>query len=200
MVFPLANALSFQGVTLLVGVVLGTSAVALFNTYRTIARVAVQLTGIFSHALAPELSRLFGEGGKTAVERIWLRSAKVGLIQAFGLSVVLYFLSPLLLKVWTHGRIEFIAPLMALMLLYAAVGGAGHIPRAMLSAVNQPKALAAWTIFTSLLVIGLAWLLGNWWQLYGVTLAILIAEALIALICTHLVYHSVLKSNYKLNF
>jgi O-antigen/teichoic acid export membrane protein len=43
MAFPLANALSFQGVTLLVGAMFGPVAVAMFNTYRTIARVAVQV-------------------------------------------------------------------------------------------------------------------------------------------------------------
>ena len=50
MAFPLANALSLQGITLLTGALTGTAAVALFNTYRTIARVAVQLTAMLSHA------------------------------------------------------------------------------------------------------------------------------------------------------
>jgi hypothetical protein len=35
MAFPLANALSLQGITLLTGALTGTAGVALFNTYRT---------------------------------------------------------------------------------------------------------------------------------------------------------------------
>ena len=187
MSFSLTNALSFQGITLLVGALLGASAVTLFNTYRTIARVAVQVTGIFSHALTPELSRLFGQGGTNAVEKLWQRSAKLGLIQAVVLSIVLYFISPLLLKVWTHGQVAYIAPLMGLMLFYAAVAGAWHIPRAMLSAVNQPKELAIWSFLTSLILVAMAWLLCNWWQLYGVTLAMLIAEIFLGSVCMYLV-------------
>ena len=70
MAFPLANALSFQGVTLLVGVLLGPLAVAAFSTYRTLARTAVQVTAMFSHSLWPEFSRLFGQGSLAELRQL----------------------------------------------------------------------------------------------------------------------------------
>ena len=126
--FPLANALSFQGVTLLVGHLFGPVAVALFNTYRTLARVAVQSTGIFSNALWPEFSRLFGQGGIAAVAPLYRRSSTLGMLVAIGLSFVLYPISAWLLEVWTHGAIEHHSVLMILMLAYAAVSGVWHVP------------------------------------------------------------------------
>ena len=82
--FPLANAFSFQGVTLVVGTLFGTATVALFTSYRTIARIAVQLTGMFSHALWPEFGRLFGHGGAPAVEKLFRHSALLGAFKPWG--------------------------------------------------------------------------------------------------------------------
>jgi O-antigen/teichoic acid export membrane protein len=191
MAFPLANALSFQGVTLLVGALFGPVAVALFNTYRTIARVAVQVTAIFSHALWPEFSRLFGQGAAAAVHSLFCRSALLGAAQALLLSLVLYFLSPWLLQIWTHGTIEFVPSLMLLMLLYATVGGLWHVPRVLLMATNQHVDLAYWSMSAGVLSVGLAWLMGNELQVNGVAAAMLLSELFTALVCSWLAYNAV---------
>jgi O-antigen/teichoic acid export membrane protein len=190
MAFPLANALSFQGVTLLVGALFGPAAVAIFNIYRTIARLAVQVTAIFSHALWPEFSRLFGEGGTAAVQAIYKRSALLGIAQSVLLSLILYFISPLLLKYWTHGAINFVPQLMLLMLLYAAVGGVWHIPRVFLMATNQHTDLAYWSLAASILSVGLAWLIDNTYELKGVAIAMLLSEIFIAMVCALLAYRT----------
>jgi O-antigen/teichoic acid export membrane protein len=188
MAFPLANALSFQGVTLLVGALFGPVAVALFNTYRTIARVAVQVTAIFSHALWPEFSRLFGQGGYAAIERLYRRTSLLGAAQSLLLSLVIYFMSPLLLRIWTHGAIEFVPSLMLLMLLYAAAGGIWHIPRVLLMATNQHVGLAYWSLAAGALTVGLAWLMGSAFHLNGVVTAMLMSELFIAIVCAWLAY------------
>jgi O-antigen/teichoic acid export membrane protein len=188
MVFPLANALSFQGLTLLVGALFGPIAVALFNTYRTIARVAVQITAIFSHALWPEFSRLFGANAGVAVRQLFRRSALLGALQALMLSVILYVAAPFLLRIWTNNSIEFVPSLMLLMLLYAAVAGVWHIPRVLLMATNQHVGLAYWALAAAVLSVGLAWLFGDVLQLNGVVLAMLLSELFIAVACAWLAY------------
>ena len=191
MAFPLANALSFQGVTLLVGTLFGPVAVALFNTYRTIARVAVQVTAILSHALWPEFSRLFGQGATAAIERLYFRMSLLGAAQSLLLSLAIYFVSPWLLRVWTHGAIEFVPSLMLLMLLYAAVGGVWHIPRVLLMATNQHINLAYWSLAAGALTVGLAWLMGNAFHLNGVAAAMLMSELFIAIVCAWLAYRAI---------
>jgi O-antigen/teichoic acid export membrane protein len=183
MAFPLANALSFQGMTLLVGAFFGPASVAIFNTYRTIARLAVQVTAIFSHALWPEFSRLFGLGGAAAVQPIYQRSMLMGLLQSFVFSFVLYFVSPFLLQIWTHGAIAFLPTLMVLMLLYAAIGGVWHIPRVFLMATNQHTDLAYWSLVAGTLSVGLAWLIGIRYDLQGAVIAMLMSEVFIAVVC-----------------
>jgi len=191
MTFPLANALSFQGVTLLVGVMFGPALVATFNTYRTIARISVQITAIFSAAVRPEFSRLFGFGGAVAVEAVFRRSTMIGVFQATGMSLVLYFISPWLLQLWTHGRIQFVPDLMLLMLIYAAIGGVWHVPRSLLMAINQPMKIAQWSLVVGVLVIVLAWWFGRYWMLNGVAIAMIISELLIALVATRLAYAAI---------
>jgi O-antigen/teichoic acid export membrane protein len=191
MTFPLANALSFQGVTLLVGALFGPALVAIFNTYRTIARISVQITAIFSAAVRPEFSRLFGYGGAVAVEAIFRRSTIIGIFQATGMSLILYFISPYLLDLWTHGRIRFVPDLMLLMLIYAAIGGVWHVPRSLLMAINQPVKIAQWSLIIGVFVIILAWWFGNCWMLNGVAFAMIVSELIIALVATRLAYAAI---------
>jgi O-antigen/teichoic acid export membrane protein len=195
MAFPLANALSFQGLTLLVGALFGPIAVALFNTYRTIARVAVQVTAIFSHALWPEFSSLFGHSNSGAIEQLYRRTSWLGAIQALLLSLILYFISPWMLQVWTHGAINFEPSLMMLMLLYAAAGGVWHVPRVFLMATNQHIGLAYWALAAGGLSILLAWVLSVVLQLNGVVLAMLLSELFIAVACSWLAYAAIRNSS-----
>jgi len=198
MTFPLANAFSFQGVTLLVGVMFGPALVAIFNTYRTIARISVQMTAMFSFAVWPEFSRLFGKGGMPAVELLFRRSAIFGVFQAVGLSILIYFISPWLLNFWTHGDIKFIPDLMCLMLVYAAVGGAWHVPRGLLMATNQPMKIAKWSLIVSFIVVMLSWWFGTYLQLNGVVVAMLISELFIAFISTRLAYAAISSQHRKI--
>jgi O-antigen/teichoic acid export membrane protein len=200
MAFPLANALTFQGVTLLVGLVAGTASVALFNAYRTIARVAVQATAMFSHALWPEFARLFGQAGMDAVFPLFRRSALLSAAQSIALSLVLYFISPWLLRIWTHGRIEFVPSVMAWLLAYVAVSGIWHVPRILLLSTNQHIGLAGWSLAASVLAVALAWLLGTLWQINGVGAAMVISETFIAAICVTLAQRAFADAGVKAGY
>jgi O-antigen/teichoic acid export membrane protein len=183
MAFPLANALSFQGTTLVVGALEGTVAVALFTVYRTIARVAVQVISIFSLALWPEFSRLFGAGGSSAVISLYSRSATLGALSGVGLSLAVYAGSPWLLQFWTHGRIPFVPAVMGWLLAYAAIAGAAFVPRTILLATNQHIGLAGWTLAAAALSVALAWVLGLFAGLLGVSVAMFTAELVTAALC-----------------
>jgi O-antigen/teichoic acid export membrane protein len=191
MAFPLANALSFQGVTLLVGAIFGPVAVALFNTYRTIARVAVQVTAIFSHTLWPEFSRLFGQGAMPAIANLYRRSTWLSALLSLFVSLGLYFLSPWMLRIWTHGAIEFVPSFMFLMLLYAAVAGIWHMPRVLLMSTNQHVGLAYWVLVAGGLSVGLSWGMSGILHLNGVGAAMLISELFIAIVCSWLAYAAI---------
>lgn len=186
MLFPLASALSFQGVTIMVGYILGPVAVALFNTYRTLARVSVQATSVFSHALWPEFSRLYGLGGISAVVPIYKRAARMGILFSISLSIMLYIFSPFLLKLWTHGAIKYESMLMLVMLTYSAVGGSAHVPRILLMATNKHSKLALWLLLIAILSLGITPTIGKLMGAVGFGLAMLASEIGALCICLYL--------------
>ena len=188
MAFPLANALSFQGITLLVGREFGPAVVAIFNTYRTISRVAVQATGIFGHSLWVEFSSLFGRGGAAAVAAIYRRSFLIGIISSTSLSALLYLMAPILLGFWSRGKIPFVGEPMFLLLIYAALGGIWHVPRVLLLSTNQHFSLAQWALAASLVSVGLVFAVRSTFGLAGVCASMLISELLIAVACSWLAH------------
>src|SRR5690606_33706147 len=105
----LTNALSLQGFTLLVAATLGPAATAVFNTYRTVARIVVQVTNGLSNPLWPELTALKGRQDGPAFWRLYRRANRLGLLIAAGGALLVYLAAPTLLDVWTHGQIPFTA-------------------------------------------------------------------------------------------
>ena len=183
MVFPLSNALTFQGATLLVGHVFGPALVTVFNAHRTLARVAVQVTSVFSNAIWAEFSRLYGTGHRDALASLYGRSLRSGIVVCTGFSAVLYLVAPWLIQIWTHGRISIQPALLACLLVYAAVAGIWNVPRVLLMACNQHMGLAPWFLALSSAMLVLAYGLAHAVGLSGVALAMLVAEGVIAAIC-----------------
>lgn len=183
MAFPLANALSFQGVTLLVGATLGPVAVAVFSTYRTLARTAVQVTAMFSHSLWPEFSRLFGQRSFSELQQLARRSAWLSAAQVLLLCGALFALAPWILRTWTHGQIPFDGVVFGILMAYAAASGLWHVPRVLLMSTNRHGGLAVWAVLTGALCVALTAWLGQRMELEGVGIAMLASELLIAIVC-----------------
>lgn len=182
MAFPLANALTFQGGTLLVGHLLGPAWVAIFTAVRTLARLAVQTTAILAHALWAEITGLYARGQMAVLHQLYLRFAWLTAAGSAVLSLVLYFIGPDLLRIWSHGKIPFVASLMGVLLAYAAIGGSWHVPRVVLMACNKHVRLAPLSVLVSALWLGLGYALGRQWGIDGVACAMLVAELAMLLI------------------
>ena len=60
MCFPIGLSLTLQGFILLIGNVVGSSGVALFNIYRTLTRVPIQAVTSINQAVWPEISYAYG--------------------------------------------------------------------------------------------------------------------------------------------
>ena len=186
MAFPIGNALTFQGFTLLCAYLLNPASAAIFNIYRVIARVSVQATSILSHALWPEFSRLYGNQNIPLLKSVFFRSAKIGLIGAVSLSFVIYFAAPFFLKIWTHGKIEYIPSLMTLILVYASLSGTLHAPRVLLMATNNHSKLGVIYLVISALSLVIAYPLGKFIEISGLALSMIIGEACMVIACVYM--------------
>ena len=186
MAFPAANALNFQGMTLIAGAVLGPASAVVFNTYRTLGRVTVQATGTFSHALWPEFSRLYGKGHRGALSVLYRRSCWIGLALAAAAGATVFACAPTVLQLWSKGRIAFSAPLMGVCMAYAAVAGAAHVSRVLLLSTNAHSTLAWPTLVASAAVLPLAVWLAHRDGVSGILLSMLLLEAVLLAVTTGL--------------
>ena len=186
MAFPVANALNFQGMTLIAAAVLGPAATVVFNTYRTMARVTVQATATFSLALWPEFSRIFGQGDLRALNALYRRSLGLGIALAAAASVVVYLAAPSILHLWSGGRIAFSSPLMLVSMLYAAAAGGWHVSRVLLLSTNEHRGLAWPFLVASAACLPLAWALTQSFALIGAVFAMLALELGMLFFCSRL--------------
>jgi O-antigen/teichoic acid export membrane protein len=187
MAFPLSNAISLQGFTLVVGVILGPVAVAVFNAYRTIARLAVQVSGLFSHALWPEFSRLKGIGETDRLARLARSGTLLTAAQALVSAASLYLIAPFLLRAWTHGQITWQPDVFGWFMVYAVIAAGWHVPRVLLMASNEHITMAFWSVVTSLLGLGLCALFASH-GLNGAVQAMAIAELALASTAVYLAW------------
>lgn len=184
MAFPAANALNYQGMTLVVASVLGPAAAVVFNTYRTLARVTVQATAIFGNALWPEFSRLYGQRDLIGLGALYRRSRWLGAGLSALASIVVYLAAPTVLAHWSHGRIDFIPSLMLAAMAYAAVAGCWHVPRTLLLSTNEHGGLAWPFLVASAVCVPVAWLMARSFGLVGVVFTMLGLELAMFLLCT----------------
>jgi O-antigen/teichoic acid export membrane protein len=182
MAFPVANALNFQGTTLLVGHFFGPAALVLFNAYRTMSRLTMQFSAMFCHSVWPELSRLYGQGGAPAVRHLYWRTTFLCSALGVAISLMLYLAAPSILQVWTHGAIEMRPLLLAVMLLAAAVVGVTHMSKVMLIATNQHGQLAIWVMGSAVGALALAALAVGPWGLIGVAMSLVVADVTLGVV------------------
>jgi O-antigen/teichoic acid export membrane protein len=77
--FPLGEAVTFQGIVLTIGVVLGPVAVVIFSAYRTVTRVAAQLNTVINHTVWPELSSAYGASHLKLARSLYHHAANASL-------------------------------------------------------------------------------------------------------------------------
>jgi O-antigen/teichoic acid export membrane protein len=185
MAFPIGNAVSIQGLSLLVGATFGAGALAVFNTYRTLSRVLVQLITAVSRAVWPEISKLYAEKKYASIKRVCLMgSVSIGLLSIFS-SVVLYYSAGFILQKWTHGKIEFDAFLFFLFLLATVATAFWQLAMVVTMATNTHTQLSIVFLAASVMVVVLAKVLSASLGIYSNPVALISFEVIMFVASYH---------------
>lgn len=115
--FILGNAISIQGPVIVIGAVVGPSAVAVFSTLRILARAVVMFANLVFANLRPEMAMAYGRDDIRLMRRISNRAIQFSVWLAGTAFVALLLVGPVVVDVWTVGRIEVTQPLFGLLLL-----------------------------------------------------------------------------------
>ena len=105
-VFVLTTPMVFQGTVILVSVVLGGVAVAVFTTTRTLVNLVRQMIATVSYAIWPELTMLEARGETSHLARILRLTVILATVISIAFATVLWFEGGEIIRVWTRGRLE----------------------------------------------------------------------------------------------
>jgi O-antigen/teichoic acid export membrane protein len=142
MAFPIGNALSLQGFTIVVGATLGAAALVVFSTTRTITRIALQAMGSINSAIWPELSRSVGSGRFDEARSILRRSVQLSLAASLSVLFALAFFGVSIIRWWTRGLVDPPILLLFILLLVIVVNTMWSTLSAVLAATNRHKRMA----------------------------------------------------------
>ena len=159
MLVPLAQALTLQGSIVVVSAVLGPAATAIFGAHRTMSRLIVSLTQLFSNPLLAEAGLLQGAGDRPALTRVVSLLSRVTLWLALIISVGLFSTGPWIFLFWTHGQVSFNSALFATLLLAVVAESLWRVPASIRLGSNRHRPVAwGYLIFSASGLAIVAWL------------------------------------------
>jgi O-antigen/teichoic acid export membrane protein len=180
--FPLGNALSLQGVTVLIGIMFSPGAVVLFATLRTLTRLVTQSLAIVNHSIWPEISIAYGAQDHTMVHALHQRSVQCSLWISLAGALSLAWTGNAIVKYWTHGAVIPDPILFSLLLLVMVANAIWFGSFVLQAATNRHAYIAATYILSSAATLALATQLAKPFELRGVAVALLAGELTMALV------------------
>jgi O-antigen/teichoic acid export membrane protein len=176
MLMPLAQAVALQGSTILVGKVLGATAVTIFSTHRTLARLSVSLLLVLSNPLTAEAGLLQREEDRPMLTRVVTVLSRLTFWLSIIISGALLFLGPWIFSIWTHKSIAFQWPLFLPLLACVTAEAMWRVPAAIRLGTNQHRPIAwGYLIFSVTGVIAAA-LLASAFGLPGAAIGVSLTD------------------------
>lgn len=181
--FPLGNALNIQGMRLVVGLVLGPAAVAVFTPLRTLGRFAMQPRGVIDRILQPELATAFGKSDLSLFRRLFTKSSQFAfwgcLIACLFVGAGGYWFFP----IWTSGKVFMDWPTFILLLSATFVNGIWFIALMVPYATNRHGWIAvSYSAIYGVIGCGLGYFGAIFFGLAGAALGLLLVEITMAVI------------------
>lgn len=177
LVAPVTTTVMVNGPTLILahsGAAQG--AIALFTATRTIAGVARQLPYQFAHPAGVELAGLLARGDWTALSRAYERACRALAIIVGVLSGFTVIAAPLVMTLWTRGKVAYDLDLMLLLVGTTAVCAPAQVAYTLLWYGGHPRLLSKALIFSTGLAMGLAIVLAPRLGTHGVAIGLGVGE------------------------
>jgi O-antigen/teichoic acid export membrane protein len=174
--FPLGNALNIQGSQLAVNYALGYDAVAIWNTARTVSRLALQAVEMVKNTVWPELSIAFGAGNMEVVRTLHRRACQIALFMSLSVVVIVAALGPTFLHKWTLGKVPSSPGLVGLLLVVVVFYSLWSTSSTLVAAINLHERLATmYSIATGVTVV-VTYFAARRYGLYGAAGSLLLSE------------------------
>lgn len=176
MAFPLGLALSLQGMVLVIGMLMGTASVAIFSTYRTLARLLVQVITMLNQAIWPEISAAYGSGKIDVVNKLHRKSSSLTFWIALASVMAIGMLGEWVVSLWTRHAFQPHPVLLVLLLTSSFLNVLWQTSWVVLMATNQHQKISIVFIASAASGLIMSALAIPLFGLNGVGLALVVAE------------------------
>jgi O-antigen/teichoic acid export membrane protein len=174
--FPLGEALSIQGMTLVIGNTLGSTAVVTFSTLRTLSRIAWQLLRTINYSVWPELTIAFGEQNLYLARKLHRYACKAALWLTCVALIGLAVFGKWIITIWTAGQVSYDSGLFGIMLLVIFANSLWSTSQMVPLAINQHKEVALFFAMSSLTSLIISVFLMPYWNLNGAAISLLLID------------------------
>jgi len=180
MAFPAGNAISIQGMIVVVGLVLGPIAVAAFATARTLTRFSFQILESIRNAIWPELSAAFGAENWEFARKLHRLACQAALWLCLLAVLFLAVAGPYIYRVWTHGRIPLDSTLFHCLLVVVVANSFWYTSSAVPVACNDHQRIAIAYLVGASASIAMAYFFLRHIGLPGAAVALLVIDMAMA--------------------
>jgi len=176
MAIPASNAITTQGMTTLVGLMMNPVAVAVFNSMRTLSRVVLQISNAVSNSAWPELSAAFGQKNWLLARKLHRSACQAALVLAGCAFLVLAVIGPRFFTMWTHHRLVMDVPAFYLLLASTMTYTFWSVSSSALLAANRHQRMALLYLFCTSASVAIGALLIRRFELRGAAVAMLLCD------------------------
>jgi len=176
MAFPAGNALSLQGMVVVIGFVLGPVAVATFSAMRTLTRFAFQIADIIRLGVWPELSAAYGAQNWNLARKLHRTACQASLLLSILAVVFLFLAGGRIMTVWSHGRIVMDVSAFHWLLFVIIANSFWNTSSVATMASNNHQRIAAAYFAATAAATVVAYLLLPRFALSGAAMALLIVD------------------------
>ena len=176
MLTPVWQALYFQGTTIVVRILLGNEAVAIFNTIRTLTRSINQLFSTINASIFPEIQFEYASGNIKGVRRIFIGAFALITVSSLFCVICLGAFGLFFYDLWTRGQLEVTLPVWWVMVIGILFSSQWFITDAIYKGTNEPKTMAVAGIFSSCFCLIVSWVSTYFYGMIGAALGMLIFE------------------------
>ncbi len=175
--FPTGSAISLQGMTTLVGALLGPLAVAVFNPMRTLARASLQLSEAVKISVLPELSAAIGKQNWDLARKIHRSACQAAIFLTLICVGALGIFGKQIFVMWTRHRIAMNVPAFYLLLAVVLLNSAWSTSSAAPLAANRHLRMASYYLLLTMFSLVIGYPLIRSFGLVGAVVALLACEA-----------------------
>jgi len=174
--FPLGNTLNIGGSQLAVNYALGSDAVAIWITARTVSRLALQVVEMVKNTVWPELSIAFGAGNMEVVRTLHRRACQIALLMSLGVVAIVALFGPTFLHRWTYGKVPSSPGLVGLLLVVVVFYSLWSTSSTLVAAINLHERLATvYSLATGITVV-VTYFAAKKYGLFGAAGSLLLSE------------------------